>query len=317
MSTVPESVPDATPSNVLRFPRFGTEPPAGWERDVLGRPHSTKIRGTHITWGELGDGPPLVLLHGLQDSHRCWRRVAPRLAERFRVILPDLPGHGLSGRPDAPYTLSWHARLVAAWMAEIGVPRAHLCGHSYGGGVAQWMLLEHRDRVDRLALVCAGGLGKEVNLPMRLAAFPVIGKALTPWVLKWSVPLVLRYQPAIFGYMEPEEQERYIRLNRLPGTDRAFHRTLTGVIDIHGQYMQTQDRAAEVEELPPVTIFWGEKDPILPVQHGQEASARGENVELVLYRDSGHFPHLDNPERFADDLLAFLTDPHRPPAIMR
>lgn len=89
--------------------------------------------------------------------------------------MPDLAGHGYSGRPDAPYTLSWHARILIQWMRKLSMPRAHVAGHSYGGGVAQWMLLEDRKRVRRLALVCSGGLGREVAVGMRLASFPLFG----------------------------------------------------------------------------------------------------------------------------------------------
>src|SRR5689334_2508018 len=117
-----------------------------------------------IAWTELGSGPPVVLLHGLGDSHRTWRRVAPRLAREYRVLMPDLPGHGLSGRPDAPYTLGWYAETIAAWLDALGLERAHVVGHSFGGGVAQWLILDHRARIDRLALVAAGGLGPEVGV---------------------------------------------------------------------------------------------------------------------------------------------------------
>jgi pimeloyl-ACP methyl ester carboxylesterase len=92
--------------------------------ETIGRAHETPAKGTSMAWGEMGTGEPLVLLHGMWDSHRTWRRAAPLLAERFRVLMPDLPGHGLSGRPDAPYTLTWYAQTLLAWMDAIGVTHA-------------------------------------------------------------------------------------------------------------------------------------------------------------------------------------------------
>lgn len=285
--------------------------------DMIGEGHETAVLGTTITWGELGAGEPLVLLHGITDSHRNWRRAAPFLAKKFRVLMPDLPGHGYSGRPDAPYTLSWYGDVVAAWMEAIGVKRAHLCGHSYGGGVAQWMVLEHRNRIDRLALVSAGGLGREVAVGMRLASFPVLGPMITPFAMRMAFPIVLRLLPRTFGHMEPEEQERAVQMSRIPDTDRAFRRTLEGVIDVFGQYMQTRHRTDEVNEMPPVALFWGNKDPIIPIRHGRDAVANSEGITLTTYKGCGHYPQLDVPERFAQDLISFLTDPNRPAATIR
>lgn len=282
--------------------------------EMIGKAHETVVADTTITWGEMGDGAPLVLLHGILDSHRAWRRVAPLLASQFRILMPDLPGHGYSGRPDAPYTLTWFASVISAWMEAIGVEKAHVCGHSYGGGVAQWMVLEQRARLDRLALVSAGGLGRGVAPGMRFATFPLFGPLITPSVMRLALPALVRLSPAMFGYMEPEEQERYLMMRRIPGSDMAFRRTVEGVINFFGQYMQTSQRAGEVEEMPPVAIFWGAKDRVIPIKHGKDAVARSEGITLTVYKGCGHSCHLDAPERFANDLTEFLLDPSRQPA---
>jgi pimeloyl-ACP methyl ester carboxylesterase len=284
---------------------------------MLGEAHETAVCGTTIAWGEMGDGPPLVLLHGLMDSHRTWRRAAAHLAQHFRLLMPDLPGCGRSGRPDAPYSLSWHSGVVAQWLAAIGVDSAHVCGHSYGAGVAQWMLLEQRRRVERLALVSAGGLGRRVSLGMRLASLPVLGRRLTPLAMRHVFPTVLRLTSTAFGHMEPEEVERFVRWSRIPGTDVAFQRSLEGVINFFGQFVQTMDRVDEVADLPPLALFWGTEDPIIPFQQGKELLARTEGVSLTRYVGCGHYPHLDHPQRFSRDLVAFLTDPDRPRAVVR
>jgi pimeloyl-ACP methyl ester carboxylesterase len=77
--------------------------------EMIGRAHVDEANGTSIAWGEMGEGEPLVLIHGFQQSHRTRRRAAPLLAADFRLLMPDLPGHGLSGRLDAPYTLTSYA----------------------------------------------------------------------------------------------------------------------------------------------------------------------------------------------------------------
>jgi len=278
--------------------------------------HATDVGGTLISWSEMGEGYPLVLLHGIQDSSRTWRRVAPLLADRFRVILPDLPGFGESGRPDGDYTLPWYGDLLTAWLQELEVDKAHFCGHSFGAGIAQWMVLEHRRSIDRLALVSAGGLGRGVGLGLRLAAIPGAGPGLSPLVLRYVLPFVLRRWPEVYGNMEPLEIERYLAWNRIPGTERAFSRSVRGVINLLGQYMQTIDRIEEVEALPPTALFWGDKDPVIPIRHGRRVTQRSKGVSLAVYEGCGHFPQLEAPERFARELLEFLTDPTRPGATM-
>ncbi|MBZ0271513.1 alpha/beta hydrolase [bacterium] len=282
--------------------------------ETIGKAHETAVADTTIAWGEMGEGDPLILLHGIQDTHRAFRRIAPLLARHFRVLMPDLPGHGYSGRPDAPYTLPWYANVIAAWMDAIGVPAAHICGHSYGGGIAQWMVLDHRERIDRLALVSAGGLGRGVAPAMRLATFPLLGPMFTPVVMRVAIPAYVRLAPAFFGNMERDEQDRFIAMSRIPGSARAFQRTVDGVINLFGQYMQTTHRVAEVERMPPVALFWGTKDPVIPVRHGRDAVKRSEGITLTEYKGCGHFSHLDAPEAFARDLTEFLLDPDRRPA---
>lgn len=288
--------------------------------DMIGKPRVTSIDGTTIAWGELGHGPPLVLLHGLGDSHRTWRRAAPRLAERYRVLMPDLPGHGLSGRPDAPYTLDWYARVLAGWIGTLELGRVHLAGHSFGGGVAQWMLLDEAAsegravEVDRLALVAAGGLGREVGFGLRLAAFPLLGPYLAPALMRIGTRVMMRVASSHFAHPEPEEIDRLAWMNDAPHSGRAFQRTVSGCIDLFGQYRQTWERIHEVTALPPLALYWGERDRILPVKHAFAARERVEGASLVTYADCGHFPHLDATDRFVLDLASFLGDAERPRA---
>jgi pimeloyl-ACP methyl ester carboxylesterase len=280
---------------------------------MIGRAHETTLGDTSVAWSEMGSGPPLVLLHGIMDSHRVWRRAVPLLAEHFRVLMLDLPGHGWSGRPDAPYTLTWHAQVVSSWMEAIGVERAHVCGHSFGGGIAQWMVLDQRGRIDRLALVSPGGLGRQVALGMRVASFPVLGRKLTPLALRLALPTALRTFSATFGHMEPEEIELFLKMRMIPGTDRAFQRSLEGVINLFGQYMQTMQRAHEIASMPPTAIFWGDKDPIIPVRHGRAVLNHSTGIPLTEYNGCGHYPQLDVPSSFARDLIEFLCTRDQPP----
>jgi len=285
--------------------------------DMLDSPRVTRVGETNVAWTELGSGPPLLCLHGLGDSHRTWRRILPLLAPHRRLILPDLPGHGLSGRPDAPYTLAWYSQTMHGFLDALGLESVSVLGHSYGGGVAQWMVLDARERIERLVLVAPGGLGRRVGIGMRLAAFPVLGPLITPLAMRVGTRVMMRVAAGELGSPEPEEIDRLAWMNSAPGSGRAFTRTVAGAVDLFGQYLHTWDRIHEVASLPPLMLHWGDRDRVIPVAHGFAARERLEGVELLVYPGVGHFPHLDQPELFASKARGFLEESRPARSVLR
>lgn len=229
----------------------------------------------------------------------------------------DLPGHGFSERPDAPYTLPWYADTIAQWMDAVDIERAHFCGHSYGGGVAQYMLLEHRERIDRLALVAAGGLGPEVGAPLRLAALPVAGPflesplfgAITSFFTRFTLPPLVRD--------DARELARLGRMNATPRTGLAFRRTVLGCIGIRGQRVQMWHHIHCIASLPQLALFWGSRDSVLPVRHAHDTARRLANVTVTVYPSCGHFVHLEAADTLAKDVADFLEDRGRAAAQLR
>ncbi len=262
-----------------------------------------RVQEVDLHWVELGSGRPLVLLHGLCDSHRSWFPVAPALARSRRVLMLDLAGHGESSRPDASYSLDWHANIVGAWLETLGLHEVDLVGHSYGGGIAQWMLLAHRERVRRLGLESSGGLGREVGVALRWASFPF-------FVERFGQPFMsfgtVRALNAAGGAFSGEEIAILAEYNARPGTARAFSRSVRDVINGWGQHRHFLDRAHEVEALPPIALFWGEDDPVIPFAHGLETASLLEGVTLTRFPRAGHYPHRRAPARFVEVLEAFL-----------
>ncbi len=215
----------------------------------------------------------------------------------------------MSGRPDASYTLEWHANLVGAWLEHLGVGQVDLVGHSYGGGIAQWMLLEHRSRVRRLGLEAAGGLGREVGVALRWASVPFFVERFGQTFMAFGTARALNAAGAAFS---KEEIALLSEFNATPGTARAFSRSVRDVINGWGQHRHFLDRAREVEVLPPIAIFWGEDDPLIPVAHGIEAVSMLDGAALTRFRGVGHFPHLQAPTRFVQVLEEFLDAPELP-----
>ncbi len=276
--------------------------------------HLARANGVHIHWAEAGEGRPVVLLHGVCDSHRTWRRIAPSLSAMHRTIMPDLPGHGLSDRPDAPYTVEWYADVIAEWIEGLGLSRFDLVGHSFGGGVAQMLLLRLGPRVRRLALVAPGGLGREVSLGLRLFSVTELIDGLAQPLLSPSTRLAML---ALLPDADPDEVDLLSWMNAMPGTARALARTLRSAIDWRGQKQLFFDRAHELAMLPPMAVYWGEQDTVVPIEHGVEMVARFDEVALTRFEACGHFPHQEHPEAFASALAQFLEAPHVAPARLR
>jgi pimeloyl-ACP methyl ester carboxylesterase len=264
------------------------------------------IDGVELQWSERGAGSNVVVLHGLSDSERSWWPVMAELGEYHRVFGLDLPGCGLSGRPDASYGLDWQARLVAAWLDRVGVTSCDVVGHSYGGGVAMWLLLYRAAAVRRLALVAPGGLGRAVAMELRLASLPFFTER---WGQPW-MGAVTRLLLSLNGHtLTAEDRARLLRVNTAPGTARAFARTVRDVIDWRGQTRQFLDRARDVPVLPPIALFWGENDRIIPLAQGEALLGVLDNCSLRRFAGAGHFLHWERPGELASALREYLRAP--------
>ncbi|MDH5675580.1 MAG: alpha/beta fold hydrolase [Myxococcales bacterium] len=240
--------------------------------------------------------------------------MAPLLATDRRVLTPDLPGSGLSTRADVSYTLEWQAHIMARWLEAMGLTSVDVVGHSFGGGVAQMLLLECPERLRRIALVASGGLGRDVGFWLRLATFPFM-------VEHFGQPfMAFGTRRAIGGsrlHGSAADLETLAKMNEQPGTARAFSRAVRSVINFRGQYRMLLQRAHEVDELPPIRVFWGEVDALIPHKHGDALVAATEGVELVTFPGAGHYLHQQQPEAFVEALRAFLDAAELPRATLR
>src|SRR4051794_17452334 len=127
-----------------------------------------------------GEGPTIVLIHGIAGSSTTWRAVMPALAEHYTVVAPDLMGHGESAKPRGDYSLGAYASGIRDLLTVLDLDRVTLVGHSLGGGIAMQFAYQFPDRAERLVLVDSGGLGEEGSLPPRAAAPPRAGLGMPP-----------------------------------------------------------------------------------------------------------------------------------------
>jgi pimeloyl-ACP methyl ester carboxylesterase len=267
------------------------------------------VEGMHLHWAELGeatDKVPLVLLHGILDAHLTWKIVGRALATDRRVLMPDLVGCGLSERPDASYELGWHAHVIARWLETLGLERVDVLGHSFGGGVAQMLLLECPARIRRMVLVASGGLGRSVGFWLRLAGtFPRVVELFGQPFMAFGTRRALASE----GAMSKQDIEELSALNAERGSARAFARSVRDVIDWRGQRRIFSQRAREVTQLPPVAVFWGDRDAIIPIGHAKAFAASVEGVVFKHFDGCGHYLHQEQPEAFVGAVRDFLDDP--------
>jgi len=271
--------------------------------------HFLELDGVRLHWTEAGTAsalPAVVLLHGLNNSCLSWSRVAPLLATDRLVLMPDLPGHGQSGRPNASYELAWYARVIAHWLAAVGLEQADFVGHSFGGGVAQMLLLECPERVRHLVLVASGGLGQGVGFWLRLASLPYLVEHLGQPFMALGTRLAL---PGPREGIRPEDVTALSRLNAQPGSARAFARSVRDVVNWRGQRRQFLHRAHEIERLPALLVLWGDRDGIIPVAQGRAFAALLDGAALQIFSGCGHYLHNQRPAAFAEAVRGFLDDP--------
>ena len=136
------------------------------------------IHGHRRAFVKAGEGPALLLLHGLGCDRTTWTPVLEALASRYTVIAPDLLGHGLSAKPRADYSLGGYANGMRDLLTVLGIEKVTVVGHSFGGGVAMQFAYQFPERTERMVLVAPGGLGPEVTPAVRAVTMPGFHQAM-------------------------------------------------------------------------------------------------------------------------------------------
>lgn len=278
-------------------------------------PKTVTLHGRTVTYAEAGSGPVLLLIHGMAGTYENWQAVIEPLARDHTVLAPDLPGHGASAPGGGDYSLGALAAGLRDLLIAQGHDRATLVGHSLGGGIAMQFAYQFPEITERLVLVSSGGLGPEVSAILRAAALPGadqfiaatagLGNTIGSKVARGLGVLGLRASTDVAvvarGYASLVDRDRRT----------AFLATLRGVIGAGGQRVHAGDRLYLAEGMP-VLIIWGERDPIIPVQHARNAHEAMAGSRLEIFDGVGHLPQLEAPGRFIAVLEQFITE-NEPP----
>lgn len=281
-------------------------------RELTPTLHYRTIHGYRRAFRVAGSGPTLLLIHGIGDNSTTWHPVHSKLAQRFTVIAPDLLGHGQSDKPRADYSVAAYANGMRDLLSVLDIEKATVVGHSLGGGVAMQFAYQFPQLVERLILIGAGGVTKDVNIALRLASLPLGGEALALLRLPMVLPVLQvagRALGAIFGSTglgrDIPDALRILTDLPEPTASSAFTRTLRSVVDWRGQVVTMLDRCYLTESVP-VQLIWGDQDAVIPVSHARMAHSAMPGSRLEVFARSGHFPFHDDPDRFVEVVERFI-----------
>jgi pimeloyl-ACP methyl ester carboxylesterase len=268
-----------------------------------------RIHGHELGYRVAGQGPAVLLIHGIAGSSTSWRDVMPALIDRYTVIAPDLLGHGTSAKPAGDYSLGAYANVLRDLLGYVGISRVTVVGQSFGGGVAMQFCYQNPETCERLVLVDSGGLGRDVSWLLRFMTYPG-SEYLMPMIFPWFVRTPgdsLARLLCSWGVRVPRMEEMWRSYASL--TDEAnrqsFIRTIRSVIDPGGQAVSAMDRLYLTQQVPTM-IVWGEQDAIIPVSHAYAAHEAIPGSRLEVIPGAGHFPQVENPDVFVDLLTDFM-----------
>ncbi len=244
---------------------------------------------TVVHYLEAGQGPVLILIHGLGGSADVWRADMSLLATNYRVIALDLPGYGKSDRPKADYSIQYQAGAVKAFIDALGADKVALAGSSAGGWIAALVALDIPDRVSHLILVDSAGLQREASLPA-LPLDPATREE------QRALLLALFADKARVTESLVDEQWDYRRDIR-PTVEAALESLKTSAPFL-------DDRLKDIRV--PTLIIWGKQDALVPPKAAEQLSGGIRGSKLVMIDDAGHLPQVEQPKAFARAVKRFV-----------
>jgi pimeloyl-ACP methyl ester carboxylesterase len=273
-----------------------------------------KAGSVNTRYWVVGEGEPVLLLHGVTNSVEDWLLNVEALAESYRVFAVDLMGHGKTDKPaTASYHINDHALFITTFMDAIQVKQASIVGHSLGGWITLDLAINHPTYVNKLVLVDPAGLGKETPTPIRLLTLPGLGEILGSMFLKVDFGKFLETQRQNWPDAEvvPDEMIRLkYEATRQPDLKPTILKTLRALVNIFG----TKESAylPVIKGLPsikkPMLVIWGREDKLAPVAWTRIIADSCPQAMVEIFDDCGHDAMVEKPDKFNKLVREFLKD---------
>jgi len=297
-------------SGSVNFPAsdYGNPDPEWLKIDWREHLRQVELPGATVNYAEIGEGEPIIFVHGLGGCWRNWLENLPHFGRTHRAIALDLPGFGDSPMPSWPIDMPAYGRLIHDFCEKLGIDRvAALVGNSMGGFVSTEATIERPSRFEKLVLVSAAGIsfaeaeGRRLEASVRLfeAGVAFLGGPRRLWVNRpkgreFAFGRVFHYPNRVRPELLREQMEPGIGAPGFADAIRAI-----------GGY-DTRHRLPEIEI--PTLVVWGLKDQVVPVEAAIGYHRLIDGSRLELFERTGHVPQMERPERFNALLDEFLTD---------
>lgn len=271
-------------------------------RGYCATPSLRRWRDFSIAYVDQGRGLPLLCLHGLNHDLNDWKEVLRNFSGSHRVIAVDLPGFGLSSKPEVQYDIPLYSSMVEDLLAALHIPQAVLVGSSMGGHIGLFHALRRPDQVKALVLVDTGGTFKLTDEEKQLAtAFYSVDN----WGRRTPDEVAMHSMRIFYDVDHPECRRVAERKRLIAASDRfrAFAYPLSSAVQNVFRRLLT-DEVRTISH--PTLIVWGEHDVVVSPELGRELAAKMPRAELYIVPQCGHLPMLERPDAFNARLSAFL-----------
>jgi pimeloyl-ACP methyl ester carboxylesterase len=262
------------------------------------------VRSPYLHAGPVDANEAVVFVHGNPGPAADWRRLVARTGAFARAVAPDLPGYGGADKPDRfDYTVDGYARHLGAILETLGIRRAHLVLHDFGGPWGLMWAAEHPDRFASVTLVNCGVLpGYRWHYLARIWRTLVLGEAFMRTGTLPATRLLLRHGNP--RGLPRDVVERMYRDYKNPAVAFAVLRLYRATDDVVVSSVHLQPRLRSLDR--PALVVWGAQDPYLPVRYADRQRESFPRAEVVVLADSGHWPMIDDPVAVEQPVLRFL-----------
>jgi len=256
-----------------------------------------QLRDGSVRFFRLGNGPPLILLHGLGEGSIVWFSNITSLAESHTVYALDLPGHGETYKPVWHLPLTQGVQFLVEFMDAVDIDSTSVVGNSMGGLLALAATLQYPQRVDRLVLESSAGLGKEIAWFLRFMTLPLIGELMSRPSRVATRHLLHRifYDPV---FCTEELVDELYRVRTILGNKESMLFMLRNGVALRGVKSDVllTDQLSLVDTK--VLLLCGQNDLIFPVAHAEQACRAFPNARLEIFSKCGHWPHVEVCKQF-------------------